>query len=107
MKVKVLGQNVLLRWPEFVEATQGGIVLPENQQKMLKKETFTVVAVGEGIEPVKRKGGPSTMPVKEGDEVLIPGYARGPEPGHPAHPQGALAGHVLVELEDILAVVEA
>jgi chaperonin GroES len=71
MKLKPLGDHVVIRPLEAEDRTPGGIVLPDTaKEKSTKGE---VVAVGSG--KVLANGRVVPLSVKEGDKVLYSKYA--------------------------------
>lgn len=71
MKLKPLGDHVVIRPLEAEDRTPGGIVLPDTaKEKSTKGE---VVAVGSG--KVLSNGRVVPLSVKEGDKVLYSKYA--------------------------------
>jgi chaperonin GroES len=66
MKVKPLGDRVLIKRLEAEEKTKSGIVLPGSAQE--QPQMAEVVAVGPGTDEVK-------MEVKKGDKVVFSKYA--------------------------------
>jgi len=70
MKLKPLGNRVVVEPIEQEEMTAGGIVLPETAKE--KPQKGTVVAVGSGE---YQDGNLVEMEVKEGDQVLFAKYA--------------------------------
>ncbi len=69
MKLKPLGENVVVKQAEAEQVTASGIVLPDTAQE--KPTKGTVIAVGEGkFEDGKRV----PMDVKEGDTVIYSKY---------------------------------
>lgn len=71
VKLKPLGNRVLLRRLEAEETLKGGILLPESAKK--KQEQAEVVACGPGKKD--DKGNLIAMPVKDGDIVLMEKYS--------------------------------
>lgn len=67
MKLKPLGDRIIVKPVTEEEVTKSGIVLPETVEKE-KKEEGEVVAVGDG-EDIKKLG------VKEGDKVIFGKYS--------------------------------
>ena len=68
MKLKPLGNKVVLQQEAAEEKTQSGIILPDSAKE--KPQIAVVVAVGPG------KGSDCTgMQVKEGDKVICSQYA--------------------------------
>jgi chaperonin GroES len=90
MKLKPLGDRVLLKRQEAEEKTQSGIILPDSAQE--KPQAAVVVAVGPGKEDV-------TMQVKEGDQVIYSKYS-----GTDVKYDGE--EYIIVSQSDIIAVVE-
>lgn len=70
MKLKPLGDRVVVEPIEQEEMTAGGIVLPETAKE--KPQKGTVIAVGPGKQ---EEGKRIEMDVKEGDHVLFAKYA--------------------------------
>ncbi|MBT3720713.1 co-chaperone GroES [archaeon] len=87
MKIKPLGNRVLLRPIEVEEKTKSGLYIPDSAKE--KPLTATVVAVGDG-ELVK---------IKIGDNVIHESYG-----GSEITIEGMK--HMLMDVKDILAVVE-
>ena len=71
MKLKPLGNRVVIEPIEQEEITAGGIVLPETAKE--KPQRGSVVAVGDGERDDSGKR--IEMDVKEGDTVLFAKYA--------------------------------
>lgn len=88
MKVKPLGDRVLVKIKESETKTAGGIIIPQTAQE--KTQTGVVVAVGTDADVIK---------VKAGDEVMYDKYA-----GTQIKLDGA--EHLIVKMSDILAVLE-
>ncbi|MCE1194987.1 co-chaperone GroES [bacterium] len=88
MNVKPLGDRILIKIKESETKTAGGIIIPQTAQE--KTQTGIVVAVGTDKDVIK---------VKEGDEVMYDKYA-----GTQIKVQGA--DHLIVKMQDILAVLE-
>jgi len=72
MKLKPLGNRVVVEPQEQEEMTAGGIVLPETAKE--KPQKGTVLAVGPG-ERSDKTGDHIPMDVKEGDTVLFAKYS--------------------------------
>ncbi|MDK1031600.1 MAG: co-chaperone GroES [Planctomycetia bacterium] len=70
MKLKPLGDKIIVKRLEAKEKTKGGIVLPDSAKE--KPKRGKVIAVGEGktLESGERK----KPDVKKGDEVLFTSY---------------------------------
>ena len=71
MKVKPLGDRVLVEVLDAEEVTKGGIVLPDSAQE--KPQEAKIVAVGKG--KVSDEGKLIPMEVKVGDIVLFGKYS--------------------------------
>lgn len=70
MKLKPLGDRLIVRPVEEEETTASGIVLPETAKE--KPQKGTVVAVGDGA--IAEDGTRRPLDVSEGDEVLYSKY---------------------------------
>jgi chaperonin GroES len=95
MKVRPLGEKVLVKRLEAEEKTKGGIVLPDSAKE--KPKRGKIISVGEGklLDDGKR----SQLQVKKGDEVLFTSYA-GTEVKIDSQE------YLIMDESDILAVVE-
>mgnify|MGYP001171356271 CR=1 FL=1 len=71
MKLRPLGEKVLVKRLEAEEKTKGGIVLPDTAKE--KPKRGKVIAIGEG--KLLENGKRSELQVKKGDEVLFTSYA--------------------------------
>lgn len=71
MKIKPLGERVVIKMLETEETTKSGIVLPGTAKE--KPQVAEIVAVGPG--GYDDKGREIKMEVKVGDKVLISKYA--------------------------------
>ena len=70
MKLKPLGDRLIIKPVEEEETTASGLVLPETAKE--KPQKGTVVAVGDGA--VAEDGSRRPLDVAEGDEVLYSKY---------------------------------
>jgi chaperonin GroES len=70
MKLKPLGDRLVVQASEEEETTASGIVLPDTAKE--KPQKGKVVAVGDGA--IKEDGTRQPLDVKEGDEVLYSKY---------------------------------
>lgn len=95
MKLKPLGNRVVLHYPKTDEKTQSGIILPDNAKE--KPQEAVVTAVGDGTEA---DGSKTEMLVKEGDRVIFSKYS-GTEVKLDEEE------YIIVQQKDILAVVES
>ena len=92
MKLKPLGNKVVLQQEAAEEKTQSGIILPDSAKE--KPQTAVVLAVGPG-----KEGDGKEMQVKEGDKVICSQYA-GTEIKIDDEE------YVIVDQNDIIAIVE-
>jgi chaperonin GroES len=95
MKLKPLGNRVVVEPIEQEEITAGGIVLPETAKE--KPQKGTVVAAGPGERDDDGKHIP--LDVKEGDQVLFAKYA-----GTEIKVEGKKL--LILRESDLLAIVE-
>ena len=97
MKVKPLGDRIVVRRFEADEKTAGGIILPDNAKN--KPQKGKVLAVGPG--KMIKDGSRRPLQVKEGETIIFTTWA-GDE--FKEHKTG---GNVLLmREEDVLAVVD-
>ncbi|TFG65182.1 MAG: co-chaperone GroES [Spirochaetales bacterium] len=87
MKIKPLGDRVLVKMEEVEEKTKGGIYIPQTAQE--KTQIGKVVAVGDDKDAIK---------VKSGDKVMYDKYA-----GTNVKIDGA--DHLILKMADILATI--
>jgi len=71
MKLRPLGDRLIVRRFPSEEKTAGGIILPDNAKQ--KPQKGTVVAVGPG--KLAKNGERTPLQVKEGDTVLFTSWA--------------------------------
>lgn len=90
MKIKPLGERVLLKRIEEDEQVRGGIIIPDSAKE--KSQEAEVVALGTG----KKDDVP--FYVKKGDKVLLPQYG-----GTPVKVDGV--EYILIDEESILGVI--
>ncbi|MCX7829764.1 MAG: co-chaperone GroES [Acidobacteria bacterium] len=95
MKVKPLGDRVLIKRMEPKEQVKGGIIIPDTAKE--KPLEGTVVAVGEGRYDDKGKLIP--MSVKEGQKVLVGKYAG-------TEIKIDEVEHIIVREDEILGIME-
>ena len=88
MKVKPIGDRVLLTTETGEEKTQGGLFIPQTAQE--KTQTGSVVAVGDDKEVIT---------VKKGDKVMYDKYA-----GTTVEIDGK--EHLIIKMADVIAVIE-
>ena len=94
MKIKPLGERVLLKRVEEDEQIRGGIIIPDSAKE--KSQEAEVVALGTGKKDDNGKAIPFN--VKKGDKVLLPQY------GGPAVKIDGIE-YILVEEDSILGIV--
>ncbi|MCI5943762.1 MAG: co-chaperone GroES [Eubacterium sp.] len=70
MKLRPLGDKVVLQYQEIEEKTQSGIILPDSAKE--KPQIAVVIAVGPGK---YENGKLQEMRVKEGDKVIFSQYS--------------------------------
>lgn len=70
MKLRPLGDKVVLQYQEIEEKTQSGIILPDSAKE--KPQIAVVIAVGPGK---YENGKLLEMRVKEGDKVIFSQYS--------------------------------
>lgn len=87
MKIRPLGDRVLLRPKETEEKTKSGLYIPDSAKE--KTLEATIVAVGDG----------ELIKVKVGDKVIYESYG-----GTEVKVEGKK--HILMDAKDILAVLE-
>jgi len=87
MKIKPIGDRVLVKPEEVEEKTAGGIFIPQTAQE--KTQTGVVVAVGED----------ETIKVKKGQKVMYDKYAN-------TAVSMDNVDYLLVHYSDILAIME-
>ena len=95
MKVKPLGDRILVKRIEAEEKTAGGIVLPDTAKE--KPKEGKVVAVGGG--KTLDSGELSPPAVKDGDRIIFSSYA-----GTEVKIDGE--EYLIMKEDDVLAIVE-
>ncbi|HOA71880.1 MAG TPA: co-chaperone GroES [Phycisphaerae bacterium] len=95
MKIRPLGEKVLVKRVEAEDKTAGGIVLPDTAKE--KPKRGVVQAVGDG--KLLDSGQRSELQVKKGDQVLFSSYA-----GTEIKVEGEEL--LIMDESDILAIVE-
>ena len=95
MKVKPLGDRVLVKPIEEGEQMKGGIIIPDTAKE--KPQEGLVVAVGPG--KVSESGQAIAMNLKEGDKILYGKYA-----GTEVRLDDI--DHLIMSESDILAIIE-
>ncbi|MEJ2189486.1 MAG: co-chaperone GroES [Acidobacteriota bacterium] len=95
MKVKPLGDRVLLKRVETEEEVRGGIIIPDTAKE--KPQEAEVVSVGDG--KLDDDGKRLPMTVKKGDRVLIGKYT-----GQDIKINNE--EHTIVREDEILAIIQ-
>lgn len=88
MKIKPLGDRVLVKIEEVEEKTASGIYIPQTAQE--KTQSAVVVAVGDDKDAIK---------VKPGDKIMYDKYAGTSVTVDDEE-------HLLLSMQDVLAIVE-
>ena len=94
MKLRPLGDRVVLKYQEAEEKTQSGIILPDSAKE--KPQEAMVVAAGSGM---SCEGKNIQTQVKEGDRVIFSKYAG-------TEVKIEEEEYTIVSQNDIMAVVE-
>ena len=87
MKIKPIGDRVLVKMEAVEEKTAGGIFIPETAQE--KTQTGTVIEVGDDKDAIT---------VKKGDKIMYDKYA-----GTTVTIEGV--DHLLMKMQDIVAII--
>lgn len=95
VRLRPLGNRVLVRRLEQEETLKGGIIMPDTAKK--KQESAEVIAVGEGKKDKQGKLMP--MNIKVGDVVMMDKYS-----GQEVTVDDE--EYVIVRADDIIAIVE-
>jgi len=95
MKIRPLGDRILVLRVEEEQKTAGGIIIPDSAKE--KPQEGKIVAVGPG--KMSDDGKRSPMDVKEGDKILFSKYA-----GTEIKIDGV--EHLFMREDDILGVME-
>ena len=94
MKIRPLGDRIVIKRTQNEEKTKGGIIIPDTSKE--KPVEGLVIAVGAG--KVLKNGKVHPLDVKEGDKVLFGKYS-----GTEVKLDGV--EHVLLREDDLLAVL--
>jgi chaperonin GroES len=95
MKIRPLGDKVLVQRVEAENKTAGGIVLPDTAKE--KPQRGKVISVGDG--KITEDGTKQKMQVKKGDMVLFTSYA-----GTEIKIEGK--EYLIMSESDIMAIIE-
>ncbi|MGH7803198.1 MAG: co-chaperone GroES [Candidatus Binatia bacterium] len=95
MKIRPLGDRVLVKRVAEEEKTKGGIIIPDTAKE--KPSEGKVVAVGKG--KLNEDGKLTPLDVKKGDRILFSKYS-----GTEVNIEGD--EHLIIREDDVLGVVE-
>lgn len=97
MKVKPIGDRIVVKRQEASEKTAGGIVLPDSAKNKSQRGKVMAVGPGKMLKDGSRRG----LQVKEGDTILFTAWA-GDE-----YKEGRSGENILImREEDVLAVID-
>jgi len=97
MKLKPLGDRIIVRRTEAAEKSSGGVIIPDSAKQ--KPQRGTVLAVGPG--KILKDGTRRPLQVKEGDRVLFTAWA-----GDEFRERGSADAILVMHEEDVLAVLD-
>ncbi len=97
MKLKPLGDRLIVRRTEAADKSSGGIIIPDAAKQ--KPQRGTVLAVGPG--KMMKDGSRRPLQVREGDRVLFTAWA-----GDEFKEKGSADAILVMHEEDVLAVVD-
>ena len=97
MKLKPLGDRLIVRRTEAADKSAGGIIIPDAAKQ--KPQRGTVLAVGPG--KMMKDGSRRPLQVREGDRVLFTAWA-----GDEFKEKGSGEAILVMHEEDVLAVVD-
>jgi chaperonin GroES len=97
MKLKPLGDRLIVRRTEAADKSTGGIIIPDAAKQ--KPQRGTVLAVGPG--KMMKDGSRRALQVREGDRVLFTAWA-----GDEFKEKGSGEAILVMHEEDVLAVVD-
>lgn len=95
MKIRPLGDRLLVKREDPSETVRGGIIIPDSAKE--KPQEGKVVAVGKGR--LDEDGKRIAMEVKKGDRILMGKYA-----GTEVKLDGE--EHIIMREDDVLAVID-
>ena len=95
MKIRPLGDRILVKRHEGEERTKGGIIIPDSAKE--KPVEATVVAVGNG--KLTKAGTVRPLDVKAGDRILFGKYS-----GSEVKLDGE--EHLILREDEVLAIIE-
>jgi len=90
MKIKPIGERVLIKPQKEEEKTKGGIYIPDTAKESKKEGIVIEVGIGKEDKP---------LPLKKGDKILYGGYSSD---------EFEIDGekYVILEFKDVLAKIE-
>ncbi len=97
MKLKPIGDRIVVRRHEMQEKTAGGILLPDTAKNKPQKGKILAVGPGRLLKDGTRRG----LQVKEGDTVLFTNWA-----GDEFKENRSKDNILLMREEDVLAVID-
>ncbi len=95
MKIRPLGDRILVKRVEQEQKTKGGIIIPDTAQE--KPQEAEVVAVGEGR--VLENGTKRTLDLKVGERILFSKYSGTEIKLNDIE-------HLIIKEEDVLGVIQ-
>lgn len=98
MKLKPLGDRLIVRRTEALDKSSGGVIIPDSAKK--KPQRGTVVAVGPG--KMLKDGSRRALQVREGDRVLFTAWA-----GDEFKDKSTGDAILVMHEEDVLAVIDS
>jgi chaperonin GroES len=96
MKLRPLGDRLIVKRHPLEDKTAGGILLPDNAKQKPQKGTVLAVGAGKLLKDGTRRG----LQVKEGDVVLFTAWA-----GDEFKDRGKEETILVMHEEDVLAVL--
>jgi chaperonin GroES len=97
MKLKPLGDRLIVRRTEAADKSAGGIIIPDAAKQ--KPQRGTVLSVGPG--KMMKDGTRRLLQVREGDRVLFTAWA-----GDEFKEKGSGEAILVMHEEDVLAVID-
>ena len=97
LKIKPLGDRIIVRREASSDKSKGGVILPDNAKQ--KPQRGTVLAVGPG--KLMKDGTRKALQVREGDRVLFTAWA-----GDEFKERGSTDAILVMHEEDVLAIVD-
>src|SRR5205814_1859478 len=97
MKLKPLGDRIIVRRTEAADKSAGGVIIPDSAKQ--KPQRGTVLAVGPGR--LLKDGTRRPLQVREGDRVLFTAWA-----GDEFKEKGSADTVLVMHEEDVLAVLD-